>query len=52
MLKELLEVVDVASVTNAVKRNVPVCDVMPEIAPLFLSSERPWGNDPPEICHE
>jgi hypothetical protein len=52
MLRELLVVVEVASVTNALKGNVPVCDAMPEMTPLLLSSERPWGKVPPEICQE
>jgi hypothetical protein len=52
MLRELLVVVEVASVTDVVKGNVPVCELMPEITPLLLLSERPCGNDPPVICQE
>ena len=42
---------DVASVTEVVKLKVPVCEVVPEITPLLLSRESPWGRVPVVICH-
>jgi len=50
-LKDWLAVAEVVSMTEVVKLNVPACELTPEITPLLLSSESPWGNDPEVICH-
>jgi hypothetical protein len=50
MLKDVLAMAAVESVTEVVKLKLPLCDVVPEIIPVLESSDNPFGNVPLVIC--
>jgi hypothetical protein len=50
-LSAALAAVELASVTDAEKLKVPDSAVVPEMTPVVLSSDRPWGKDPPTTFH-
>ena len=47
---DMLAVEAFASVTVVVKPNVPVCDVVPEISPVAVSRDKPFGSAPAVSC--